>query len=486
MKQEGIGEDISYYQDITTDRLSRALESLKSDPKATKEDIKQIENQLAEKRSNNVVGLRIFESIITDSKVRSEIRNMIAGHYTAEDINALILEEDTTGEVSLSGRINRDIISYLNTRKKAELKKLQELGIYRPIGEGKVEMRGLSVDAVGGTSVADVESAVEEYIWNSTAAYIEQTKLLFGDLGFFASPEEAFKRFSMYNSTKKISVTGKGVEGYINKAYPRLDGKIINRNIINTVIFEDVKATIPKEYVEVLENIFTNSLLQDQNSKGKKVFTDDNKTLNTIGKIKLAGLISPYLNMEEADGQGYITLDEYRDLMVRAGDWLPSHEAVYNKAILGEELSHREIAYLPPLKTQYTGPLLGSSKSGDYSAQGLNVPTGYKHSLLPLIPSLFKEGSQMQSLIAKMQDNQWGIAQFRSGNKFGTVVDLNTGKTNEFYREIEQGKEKKWVINTDDLITQTIDYKYMGIQQDTPVGIKIEGTVGTQQRKIIL
>nr|MCK4930307.1 hypothetical protein [Nanoarchaeota archaeon] len=90
----------------------------------------------------------------------------------------------------------------------------------------------------------------------------------------------------------------------------------------------------------------------------------------------------------------------------------------------------------------------------------------------------------MQELITKMKDNQWGIAQFRSGNKFGTVVDI-TGKTNEFYKEIEINGKEKWVINTDNLITQVIDYKYMGIQQDILPEIKKDSTVGVQQRRII-
>lgn len=439
---------------------------------------------------NNETGLRIFNGIITDSRVRSDI----VAYLNREDITREDIEEALFEDGSVfADRVTEDILDYFKKRIKIEGDKLQDLGIYK-IRESEdfftVDIPGLSADALEGITSGDktsrleiIEEALQKYVWNSTAAYIEQTKIFFGDLQYFGSADNVFKRAAMFNSTKKISVTGKDFETGMNVHYPRKDGKTTDRRYITTVVFEDV--IVESSYLEELEQVFTNDLLQRANSEGTKVFTKDGKTLNGKGKIILNSKLQPFKEMVEADGLGYISMDEYRELRIISGEWLPGHENIYQKIMAGETLKISDIYYLQPLKTQYTGPLIESSLTGNLTTSGLNVPTGYKHALIPLIPTMFRKGHVMYSLAEEMQKNQWGIAQFRSGNKFGTVVDPSTGETNPFYREITVNDKSLWAVNTKDLITQTIDYKYFGIQQDISSKVKTGGTVGTQQRVLI-
>jgi len=442
---------------------------------------------------NNETGLRIFNGIIKDSRVRNDIKAYINKEdITREDIEEALFEEGSV----FSTRVTDDILDYFKRRVKIEGDKLRALGIYDITtnydDSVTVKIPGLSADALEGITTGNresqllvIEEALNKYVWNSTAAYIEQTKIFFGDLQYFGSADNVFKRAAMFNSTKKISVTGKDFEAGMNVHYPRKDGKKTNRRYITTVIFEDVE--VESSYLEYLEQIFTDELLQRANSEGTKVFTTDGKTLNGKGKIILNSKLLPYREMTEADGMGYISMDEYRELRVIAGEWLPEHEKVYQKIMAGETLKVNDVYYLQPLKTQYTGPLIESSLTGNLAKAGLNVPTGYKHALIPLIPSMFKKGHVMNKLAEEMQkpENQWGIAQFRSGNKFGTAVDSSTGEANSFYKETVVGGKSLWEINTKNLTTQTIDYKYFGVQQEISSKVKRDGTVGTQQRVLI-
>ena len=51
-------------------------------------------------------------------------------------------------------------------------------------------------------------------------------------------------------------------------------------------------------------------------------------------------LASKYLKFKEGDGQGYITLPEYREFMIRLGQlWSPSMEATYKRLMNGQSVS---------------------------------------------------------------------------------------------------------------------------------------------------
>ena len=279
LKEGGSGNYISFYQDIL--------------------------------KSPNSIGLRIFDDIITRKELRGRIRDFVNDkNITEEEIENSILESED---------VSKDLIFYFNGRKREEARKMQELGIYRPISDTTARTYGFSGDVLENNRLESIDKAIEKYIWNSTAAFIEQTKLFFGDPAYFGNTDNAFKRFSMFNSTKKISVGGVAFETGLNIHYPRTDKKVTNRNVISTIIYEDVEAE--STYIPELTKIFKDSLLKRKNSDGKKVFTSDGKTLNGKGEIRLAALLSPYKNMTEADAQGFISIDEYRELMVRAGDW---------------------------------------------------------------------------------------------------------------------------------------------------------------------
>ena len=428
-------------------------------------------------------GLRVFSDIIQNKSVRSLVTSGLTDDKFKKDFDAL------------SSAIEADFDTYFDRRLKEERKELERLELISKTETGKWSHPGISNDVMR----SDLDNTILAYIYNHQAAYIEQTKLFVGDLALYKNSDDAFKRFSMTNSTKKISRTGADMNAYLDKRYPRLDGKISSdRQYIKTIVYEDVEAKAQESYINNLTGIFKDSLMLD--GFGEK------GSLNKEGEAILEGMLDPYLKMDEGDAAGFITLDEYRDLMVRAGDWLPEHDAIFDKLQEGTPLTSDELFYVQPLKTQYTGPLVGQ----DINDTGVYVHSGYKHALTPLLPAMYKD-STMKKLMDHMTANQVGISQFRSGNKFGTVLNLDQmskdiealkedkslsdadrkkqidkilkGRANEFYNQGEDGKNN---INTIDITTQTIDYKYMGIQLEFAPKVKEKITAGTQLRKLML
>ena len=286
---------------------------------------------------------------------------------------------------------------------------------------------------------------VRAIVANDFINTIEQSKVLFGDPAFY---KDLFKRSGGLIGQKQSFSIGNSINSFLNNNNKRLDKKIADDKI-NTIVFNDVK--VQSDYIaEYVDSLVASGLsLEEANS-----------------------LLNPYFGMEEGDAQGWITLDEYRELAIRLGDntlWSKAHEQAYEKAQRGEELSPKELVYFKVLKTQYFGP---SSDTGN-----LFVPTYHKYSLMPLMPQLVK-GKNLEVMLNNMTKNEIGYSLFKSGSKVGTVLNAN-GKPNEFYTKGNSGN-----INTENLVKQTVYYQFLGLQTKTSTP---HDTVifGTQFRKLL-
>ncbi len=272
---------------------------------------------------------------------------------------------------------------------------------------------------------------------------VEQVKLFIGDMAFY---KDLFKRTSGLTGTKKTARVDREINSWLDINNKRKDGKLADGKI-NILVFNDSeqRSNYINEYVDALKEA---GLTQEE----------------------AQSLLEAYTDMKEGDAQGWITLDEYKEFFIRTGDWTISEE-LFEKAQRGEELTSEEIQYFMPIKAQYFGPQ-------DYN--GLYVPTYHKYSLMPLIPSMVK-GKNLETLLETMtnKDNKVGYALFRSGSKVGTIVD-NEGNANKFYTDEISGD-----INTENLKTQVVDYRFLGIQLDISPKLKEEVIFGTQFRKLL-
>jgi len=296
----------------------------------------------------------------------------------------------------------------------------------------------------------DLNEIARIYIANSLVMNIEQHKIFFGDPAFYKSMEDEFKRTAGPAGTKKIAF----VDDYINRAlarlYKRKDGKTgKDRNFVKSITLEDI--TVKSKYFNELQKAL----------------------IEAYGKDKGSKLAEAYNNINEADAQGYITLDEYRDFLARTGEWTHKHDKAYEKAIKGEELSSDELFYFNPLKAQYFGP-----QNYEMKGSRLFIPTYQKYSLMPLIPSVIK-GTNLEKLYESMVSTQTGIAVFGSGKKVGALLQEN-GNLFNLYNE--QGQANP--LNNDLTFSQ-LDYRFLGIQVDIAPKVKDKTVFGTQFRRIV-
>jgi hypothetical protein len=286
------------------------------------------------------------------------------------------------------------------------------------------------------------------FLLNSIGFNIETSKILTGNPAYYKNVTDFFKRMSLYNSTKKVSRTDDAeFEVYLNKKYPRIDKKTEGRNIMKTLTVADIIVSLDEKDLKIMGELFRANASAEDAEK----------------------MLDVYKNINEADAQGWVTMDEYRDILVRAGDWTTKQDVVFNKMMSGKPVSMEEIAYFPVLKTQYVGPL------SDFVNQ--YVPSAYKHSLMPLIP-LVIQGTKLENINNFMMKNQVGILQTESANKFGIMLN-EEGKVHNLYGE-------KGSLNFENPPYQNIDYKYFGIQLDMAPKTKSDTTEATQFNKISL
>jgi predicted NAD-dependent protein-ADP-ribosyltransferase YbiA (DUF1768 family) len=346
---------------------------------------------------------------------------------------------------------NREaIITAIRSWSNEQIAKMKSSFEYRGIivkSGDKFMLKGLDNNLVGSLFNEQVDLTTERFtsdeidsilrIINNkfTVGAIEQVKLFTGDLAFFKAKDFS-KRTGGLTGPKKLSLVGDAINAYINANMKRKDGKIAD-NKINVLVYNDVKAV-------------SDNLKDYRDAIGYKA--------------------DKYESYEEADAQGLVTLDEYRELMFRAGDWTPQQEAVYEKAVSGEVLNPEELALIPPLKPQHYGPRTDPNNK-------LYIPTYYKLSIMPLIPSAIK-GTSLEKLNKHMMDNKIGLTMFASANKVGNNINP------DFYNEkgeinLPSSKELGKFL-------QEIDYAYMGIQVDNAPIEKTKVTFGTQYRGLIL
>lgn len=308
------------------------------------------------------------------------------------------------------------------------------------------------------------------------------------------SPNERATRQDGSNLSKAAYTTEKpitwGSLEILSEAGFRVDGKLTNGNM-NIVTIADIKA----HTVNALDNvdnikIIDNDLVyldKDGNSLNpetevsiyKKAFAEsfykngihNEQDLND----KVNAYLSPYKNINEADGASIVSMDEYKEILIRSGNkWTSRHQKAYTKMIKGEILDSKDLMLFPVLKTQSVGHITDYvsdilSEEGDNDT--MYIPSGLKHCVMPYIPSVFK-GTSMERLGNYMKNNQIGMIQFISGNKFGTKLNANE-KPNNFYE------------NPNTWVSQTLPYKFFGIQVNPNFEEKTTITSSTQARKLI-
>ena len=343
-------------------------------------------------------------------------------------------------DVLIKGGINDRIDEYFSELSERYLELLLDNGV--------ITQEGINFNTFNLTSSLNINTLNKTELLNllktfSINDYIVKRdiiELAMGSPKQFKNFIDFFKRASGPIGTKYFAESSDSINDFLNQYYPREDLKSANGKI-KTYVISDQPVKVSKDEYDYISSIL-----------GPKV-------------------ANAYNNIEDADGQGYISLDEYREFLVRVGEWTSRHDKIYDKLIGGQQLSLNEKASLNPLKAQYYGPA---------TKDGKTFMTFQKYSLVPVFPAK----GLMGDLHDQLMDNKAGMLIAASGVKVGAPLD---SQSNEF-KAFETDDETK-ITTMNDLVTAPsyeIDYKHLGIQVKTGFKIKNKTPIGTQQRKIVM
>ena len=309
------------------------------------------------------------------------------------------------------------------------------------------------------------EAFIAHHTYNYWLNNAESLSMIYGDLALYNHAKEEFhKRNAGAGSTGTIYRTDDTIMNFINgtayeSSYAKKHAKRLGlekRNTfssqINTTIVKDMG--VASAYYKELKKVLGSKA--EAYGSGK----EDGKTQN------------------EADAQGLITFDGYRNLKVAEGTWSNEHDALFQKIVKVEEVPVGTIRkFFPVIKAQYWGPL--------QTAHDLPLTAFHKYSLMPMIPSVIKD-KNMEYLHDRMVKENITYLTFESGSKVSTVTETK-GSYKELYKQER--------ILADDIIDldnkqpvftpNVIHLQYLKNQLEIHESYKNNVIFSTQMRKLV-
>lgn len=223
---------------------------------------------------------------------------------------------------------------------------------------------------------------------------------------FFNNEEDFSKTYSYHLQLEDKDIFGSGLN----------DFKLKSQRVIRTGIIEDVNKSLDEEELSFIYTSYKSRVKSDLIKNGVSENEAEERAEKVAIKIK-----DKYLNFTEADGQGYIAFDTYRQLCIKENQWSDEQERVYQAECRGE-IVEDALKFFPIKKFQNFGPLIKKDKAGR------SIRAFHKFSLLPLIPSMVVD-SQLEVLHKRMCKEGIGYVTFTSGSKTGNSGVIKMFKT---------------------------------------------------------
>jgi hypothetical protein len=443
------------------------------------------------------------------SGLQVRFENLLAGKITKEEF----LADNVIKEL-----IKNDLKETVNFTIDA----LIELGIINQITEDQFTTDAINTQVLNDYFQIDssnitrnqLEKLVKYITINKELAVTEQHKLLYGHPALY---KDLAKRANGINSSKDAIVDNPYIISKMDSLIPRFDEKIRASEKIQTfknISFKDVTA-VSNFYKQIAENLYKSilldgiSLTEAQNRVGAN-FNEDGTFKNFILKDgKFTGEIKAYVELNEADGQGWIMSDMYRDMLFLSGKLSQKqldqidYEIAY-EVVARSNKSKTDPAYKTYNKGKYTVKWAeGILKKGNPNVPlpvikpqyfGYAVNTSMMHTVFlkhSVQPKFYRsvEGTEYEKLYLAAQNNQIDVIGFESGEKVGAMLNPKTGEfvsiiKNDGAVNIEL-KNKQWQLPSG-LPVQSLYTKFYGIQSEQPAIYKNKVVRGTQITKLIM
>ncbi len=382
-----------------------------------------------------------------------------------------ILSKVNTTEVTL--------LNYLSTDpalKETILKEIQSYfekksdKLYDYLNEAKyIDPKLLNKYNIPGFTGAQKEKLLSKtYMYNSWIHNLETSVIFYGDIAQYDHTKQDFhKRTSGLISNGRRFRTDVSAIRYINEQFnlgktyastlaPKYNNFIYDGSL-NTAVIEEIKRD--SVYIDDIRKGLTDYYKKNTKKSDAEIKSTVDKEVEKYTKKEI----------KEGDGQGYITFDAYRTLKKLQNKWTDKQEEVFQKIIKGEPIEGPLDEFFPVYKLQNFAYLEDTV---------LPVTAFHKFALFPLIPSVIKEGSDLDKMHKKMLEQNIQYLTFDSGSKVGTVT--SDGKPDKAITE--DGRFNESIVFT----KNTFNAGFLKEVTNVPNKYKGKVVFSTQLRKLIL
>lgn len=294
------------------------------------------------------------------------------------------------------------------------------------------ETLGLSTEGI--RFVSPLKETLRHFFWNDYLANIYMVQMLTTSTQFYGSDVKFYKRGKeWYAATRKLDTAVKST--------------------LRMAIVSDVESIVPDEYKSSIDKLY-NQLVED----GK------------ITKDIKGRLMEAMKSINETDGEAFMTLDAYRDMMLASAPelWTDNYESVYQK-LTGKNstpMTSEELGVIFQIIKPFVYTQIDMSNGGKDAT--LPLPYQNKNSIMVLTPNLVRNNPKLQGVLDFMTDNSLDMLQFESAVKVGIQGKLNIeGSTGA---EIRDNLNSQYLVEGQPRggYLYTIDSRNFGIQQETP------------------
>ena len=263
----------------------------------------------------------------------------------------------------------------------------------------------------------NLDYVLANYLKNDFVHKAEFMKVFVGDISNFQVKNdfrEVFKRIPLTSSPGFIFQDNPVVMAHLNNSgntnglYKALRGSTQKfRKTVRTVVFNDVNTFTKEDWPVYREAMGLPDTMEYQE----------------------------YVNSpKEADAQGLVSLDFYRNYLIGLGQWSDEQESAYLneieifKILNKKEKTEEDYAKIEQLKTSVNYVGFPPLKLGHYGpiVEDPKLTALHKYSLAPMIPSMIA-GTQLEELNKQMIAKQIDYATFNSGSKasnYGDSIDF--------------------------------------------------------------
>ncbi len=411
----------------------------------------------------------IFDDVLTDGtkedgeNTQKLLYNLIDENQAALASGEMTLQDMINEDEDLRSQVKSDVLAYFEAQSTQNMITLNDNKYIDPV------IRKEAAD--GDLSTGQIERVLADaYTWNSWIHNFETLIIAYGDpVQYNHAKEEFHKRNAGLASGGRSLRTDPRARAFINgdkfkQLYAEKNGYEVRPydGTMHTAIMKEYKIKKSPQYDDYYKRHVAEYTRRFMDSGMKK--TEAAKKAKEFA----TKVLDPYMNMEVADGQGYITFEAYRMFKKLEGEWFTPQENLYKKIVEsdGKDVSLSDVEqFFPPLKYQYFGNI---------KADVLPIMSFHKFSLAPLIPGVV-DNSNLADLHDKMMREQIDYVTFQTGSK------------------ISQEGNGDAVVKEDSSIDDSVPFtkniifgEFLKNQTAVPIKYKGVSIFSTQLRKLIL